>query len=417
MSTDSDSFVNIHSEGSKTDSDTASTFQATCSASKISSIPISQSTSNNKVDDMAYNSWQDLEQEAVCAWVDKTALTQIVEKHKIHREICKHNIKQLIHIARHGSGFIFDDLRRMAWPLITDTRTFVTSPTPDEATIKAHSCYYQVCMDVDRSIKRFPPSVKEVQRLAIQEQLVVLIMRLLIANPPFHYYQGFHDICVTFLLVLGEERSFTILDSITKTHLREFLEPTMEKTSILLELIPLIIEKEDEQLFAFLERSGVGTIFALSWVLTWFSHVLKNYDNVGRMFDFFLSTDKLMPFYFSAAILLHRKQRIMQLDCDMASVHQYLSRLVEEEEDDLPFDQLIRDANHLFSSHKLPYAELEIRYGKVQTVRRPNRSKLPLVVQNLLQILLGHKGMLIASFVAVLVATFLGNNYRNKITQ
>ena len=417
MSTDSDSFVNIPSEESKTDSDTALTGTSVSSKVKSDEKPVkNRSASNDQADDMA-NSWQDLEQEAIRSWVQKSQLSQAYEKRKIHREISKRNVKQLQHVCLNGNGLVSDDLRRMAWPLITETSCYETSPTPDRKAIESHPCHYQVCMDVDRSIKRFPPSVREVQRLAIQERLVTLIMRLLISNPSLHYYQGFHDVCVTFLLIVGEEQSFNILNSLTKSHLREFLEPTMEKTSILLETIPLVIKQVDNKLFTFLEKSGVGTIFALSWVITWFSHVLKNYDNVGRMFDFFISADKSMPLYFSAALLLYRKERILSLDCDMASVHQYLSRLVEEEEDDLPFEKLINDANHLFATYKVSYDSLLRRYEIVQPAKRPVAHYKWSSLGTMLKFILGHKRMVIVSFVVVLVASFVEKYYRNRITQ
>lgn len=44
-------------------------------------------------------------------------------------------------------------------------------------------------------------------------------MRVLVANPELHYYQGYHDICVTVLLVVDgdEDLAFQILDKVTNT--------------------------------------------------------------------------------------------------------------------------------------------------------------------------------------------------------
>ena len=39
----------------------------------------------------------------------------------------------------------------------------------------------------------------------------------------------------------------------------------------------------------FLEQCEVGTIFALPWMITWFGHVLPDYEDVVRLYDFFLS--------------------------------------------------------------------------------------------------------------------------------
>ena len=50
------------------------------------------------------------------------------------------------------------------------------------------------------------------------------------------------------------------------------------------------------------QRSEVGQLFALSWLITWFGHVLRNFDTIVRLYDFFLATHPLMPVYLSAAV-------------------------------------------------------------------------------------------------------------------
>ena len=47
-----------------------------------------------------------------------------------------------------------------------------------------------VVLDVNRSLKRFPPGIGEKERPALQEQLTRLIIRVIIAHPHLHYYQG-----------------------------------------------------------------------------------------------------------------------------------------------------------------------------------------------------------------------------------
>lgn len=185
----------------------------------------------------------------------------------------------------------------------------------------------------------------------MQDQLVRLIMRVLIQNKEFFYYQGYHDICVTFLLILGEELAFHVVNKLSKSHLNIYMEKTMEATSDELEFIPILLDKESPSLGMFLRQSGVGTIFSLSWVITWFSHVLRNYDNVGRFFDLFICSHRFMPMYLSVAMLLYKEDEILRLDCDMAPVHQYLTRLLENEEDSLPMDILIRNAKALMAAH------------------------------------------------------------------
>lgn len=46
----------------------------------------------------------------------------------------------------------------------------------------------------------------------------------------------------------------------------------------------------------------MGTIFALSWLITWFGHVLSDFRHVVRLYDFFLACHPLMPIYFAAVV-------------------------------------------------------------------------------------------------------------------
>jgi len=49
-------------------------------------------------------------------------------------------------------------------------------------------------------------------------------------------------------------------------------------------------------------RSEVGTIFCLSWLITWYGHVLNEPRHTVRLYDFFLACDPLMPLYLAAAV-------------------------------------------------------------------------------------------------------------------
>lgn len=49
-------------------------------------------------------------------------------------------------------------------------------------------------------------------------------------------------------------------------------------------------------------RAEVGTVFALSWLITWYGHVLTDFHHTLRLFDFFLASHPLMPVYFAAAV-------------------------------------------------------------------------------------------------------------------
>ncbi|KAL0160696.1 hypothetical protein M9458_044421 [Cirrhinus mrigala] len=58
------------------------------------------------------------------------------------------------------------------------------------------------------------------QREGLQEELIDIILRVLVKNPQLHYYQGYHDIVVTFLLVLGERLATALVEKLSTHHLR-----------------------------------------------------------------------------------------------------------------------------------------------------------------------------------------------------
>lgn len=275
------------------------------------------------------------------------------KRKKILCALADDDIDFLKEAAISPGGLLCDDIRRKVWPKLLGVDVIETSPRPSREDIEKHHYYHQVVLDVNRSLKRFPPSIKEAQRLAMLDQLVLLIMRVLCKHPELHYYQGYHDICVTFLLVLGEEMAYYVVEKLSKTHLEVFMKESMEHTIDMLNCMYPLIEKKSSQLSKFLLKSEVGVAYCISWLITWFGHVLNDYDTVVRLFDFFIVSDPAMPLYLTTAVVLHRKTEVLQQDCDMASVHALLSRIP----DDLPFENLLLESLDLFD--KFSYAKLK----------------------------------------------------------
>ncbi|XP_055382001.1 TBC1 domain family member 20 [Condylostylus longicornis] len=270
--------------------------------------------------------------------------------------------------ARSDYGLVGDDLRRKVWPILAGVDPDNIEPAPKLSDLKSHPEYNQVILDVNRSIKRFPPGIPYEQRIALQDQLTVLILRVITKYPHLKYYQGYHDVAITFLLVVGEDVAFHVMEILSTNHLVECMQETMEPTQKRLMFLYPIIEHENEALCRYLQKSSVGTLFALPWYLTWFGHSLNSYRSVVRLYDFFLATPFLLPIYVTAAIVLYRVDDIFKEDCDMASLHCFLSQLP----DDLPFEYLLKNAEELYK--KYPPSKMEKEVEEMMIKERKQRA-------------------------------------------
>ena len=115
-------------------------------------------------------SWQDLEQDAVGAWLGPPKMmtehqqkrTEII--YQLRRNDSGNAICTLRKLGQQEGGFLADPLRRSVWPKLTKVDVIATSPRPDQATMEAHPFYQQVILDVNRSLKRFPPQSGQVMK-------------------------------------------------------------------------------------------------------------------------------------------------------------------------------------------------------------------------------------------------------------
>ncbi|XP_070500407.1 TBC1 domain family member 20 [Chironomus tepperi] len=256
-------------------------------------------------------------------------------------------LEQWRQFARSEYGLINDDLRQKVWPLLLSVDVTQCDPVPSLEELSKHPEYNQVVLDVNRSLKRFPPGIPLAKRLALQDQLTAIILRVISKYPHLSYYQGYHDVAVTFLLVCGDEIAFHIMEILSTDHLVECMQKTFEIVQKRLLLIYAIVWRENKDLYEYLERSQCGLLFALPWYLTWFGHSLNHYRSVVRLYDYFLASEPLLPLYVTAAIVLYREEDIYREECDRASLHCLLSQLPDE----LPFEYLLIQSEKLYAKY------------------------------------------------------------------
>lgn len=266
------------------------------------------------------------------------------------------SISELKKMALGKYGFVNKRFRRKAWPILIANRDkYINEPKQKNSSkksrrkskredfqteelnknefnlitqeqIKDNKYFNQVTLDVVRTLKRFPSEISENLRFKLQNELIDLICRILVKHKNLHYYQGYHDIGLTFLLVTGVEESLPLLESLTLSHLTCFMEPNMESTlKLLFNILPLV-DIINPEMAAHIQKAELGVIFCLSWLITWYSHVMDNLQIILRLYDFFIVSDPLMPVYLGAIIVSERAEEILSIDCDMASLHTVISK-------------------------------------------------------------------------------------------
>ncbi|CAO3694554.1 unnamed protein product [Umbelopsis ramanniana] len=232
----------------------------------------------------------------------------------IYTAIQERDLQTLRELSRTDEGLLYDRLRRAAWPLLlhTDHGSYLDEKANDKQILDG----VQIAKDIERSLYYYPQGMSAPFKEHKQKELRDLIMEVLWRNPKLNYYQGFHDICACFLLVLGKKDAIPAAENVALFFLRDAMLETFDPISKLLNLMNALLDMADPQLRAFLDRCNILPYYALSWILTWFSHDLEDYHKVVRLFDLFIASAPSMPLYVSCAITCLRRKEIMAMDPD-----------------------------------------------------------------------------------------------------
>ncbi|SCW00069.1 LAFE_0B08768g1_1 [Lachancea fermentati] len=261
------------------------------------------------------------------------------------------------------SGFVNHSLRRRAWSKLLNSTMTVDTSLSDNSESLPHKDEHQVSLDVKRTFG----SVEDQQtKEFLRQTLESTIVRMLRKYPQLSYYQGYHDVVSVFVLVFTQEGrldddqgssectsrevsidgsddqenlsnsssstkllddSLLLVDSdalfeavevFTLVYLRDFLMSSLAFTIDQLKVIPWIVKKKDEEFYNKFQLAKIDPFFALSSILTIFSHDLKSCCNddrgiVFQIFDLVISFQSMMvPLIIYSELLLAKKQVLLK---------------------------------------------------------------------------------------------------------
>ncbi|RUP45483.1 hypothetical protein BC936DRAFT_148112 [Jimgerdemannia flammicorona] len=136
----------------------------------------------------------------------------------IYEAAVNKDIEQLRRLARSEDGLSYDWLRRLAWPVLL--HTWQGCYIRDKGSEQDLTDWKQISKDVQRSLYLFAGSVPQKLKTHKQKELHEMIVEILWRNPGLHYYQGFHDICTSFLLILGKKQAIPAAENVALFFLR-----------------------------------------------------------------------------------------------------------------------------------------------------------------------------------------------------
>jgi hypothetical protein len=262
-------------------------------------------------------------------------------------------LRRLRQLAISEDGLLTNTIRKRVWPLLLgvsqqdlDRANYNHCHLPRTYNNVSEKVQDQVRLDVSRVLKRFPPGLSDPQQDHLLAYLTRLICSTLDKNPKVYYYQGFHDISLTFLLVCISQKStpyvaYLCLNKMIQNNLGPFMEITMEAVLNLSHVAYAVLEKEDPRLYKkIVVDSKCPTGFCLPWVLTWFAHTLPNDNDIFRLYDFILGCTTeiypscLIPIFTSTSLVLRNSAHILDKtieEDELAVMHQALSFLPSDQ--------------------------------------------------------------------------------------
>lgn len=131
-----------------------------------------------------------------------------------------------------------------------------------------------------------------------------------------------------------------LLERVCLLRIRDALAPSLAPTVAHLRLLRRVIRAKDPAFARLIARTSPATppFFALSWLLTLFSHDISSLSAISRVFDYLLARNPAAVAYLGAAVLMRKRSHAMELektlDDDPGVLHSYLASMPVLTEDD-----------------------------------------------------------------------------------
>ncbi|KZS95601.1 hypothetical protein SISNIDRAFT_548455 [Sistotremastrum niveocremeum HHB9708] len=211
----------------------------------------------------------------------------------------------------------FGEARAEIWPFLLQVSKQGSeggdemSPAKEEVD-EPHHDERQVSLDTDRSFVIYPEEETLGQKQALQSHLQSLIVQTLRRRPKLHYFQGYHDIVSVLMLSLPDQVQVECVEMMSLHRLRDSMGKGLEPMVGLLRILRNLLRVADPEYAKLLEKDSPLPYFALSNLLTLFSHDVPTLPLIQHIFDWILCRPPIAVVYLTAQLLLERKAEIVK---------------------------------------------------------------------------------------------------------
>lgn len=219
-----------------------------------------------------------------------------------------------------------------------------TAPSSTTLTVSAHGAHVSKLAKRTRANILSHTDQSEAELTQHKSELSALINEVLRRYPYLCYFQGYHDICQVFLLVLHPAWRAQVVARLSILRIRDFMLPSFGPTTTQLRLLPDILAKADPKLRRHV--ADVEPFYALAGTLTMYSHNIEGYRDIARLFDVLLAREPVFSIYMFAQIILDRRDEIFEYD-EPDMLHVILGRVPPK----MNLDELIVNSAKLFDQY------------------------------------------------------------------
>ncbi|KAJ2919053.1 hypothetical protein MD484_g1319, partial [Candolleomyces efflorescens] len=242
--------------------------------------------------------------------------------------------EQLRQLSLQPGGF--GEERKTIWPKLLGVERAPATPVGDdngmtqtgEASSISHPDENQIKLDTNRSFVMYPAAELE-ERDTLKDGLHELLISVFRRRPKLSYFQGYHDIATVLYLTLPSEVCLACTEKISLYRIRDCMVSTLDPVVGLLRVTKNLLRLADPEYAKVLEGNSPLPFFALSNLMTLFSHDMPTLPLIQHVFDYLLCRPPISVVYLTVTIILTRKEEVLRLeqDGDEGMIHSLLNGL------------------------------------------------------------------------------------------